>query len=265
MQPSIDTILVCRALAQLFDEGGHRFSSVIEVGCGSGFIGKFAAVNAPGDSDLQVMLNDIDPAAVRYCRSSGFGARPLGLTGRALSWHYHSGDAVELLSGERQDSYDLIITNPPYIPTSAEASDVENTSRNAGFWEGCGLLVHLLELVMQEQFAVGAHLVVMITSLTLKSRRVCALLAEAPTRGVRVRILLEREIAWKAFYAGNGSGSGYLMATDNEYASRQRIGENEFFIGASPPGRSRTGGQRDGLYGYNWHTAYVLDISRGEI
>lgn len=259
MQPSIDTILVCRGLGMVFEEPGLNIRKAIDVGSGSGFIGKFAAAYAPGEEELSITLVDIDAAAAKYCKTSRFGARPKGVGGRKLSWRHHTGDAVKLLEGD--PNFDLIVSNPPYIPAREEAEE-HGVMKGAGFWEGCGLLVRLLEIMIEGRFAPGAHLVIGITSLTLKSHRVRALLEEAATQDVVVRVLVEREIAWKAWYAGRGSGSSYLLATADEVCHRQKIGGCEYYVGATPPERSRQGGDRDRLDDYHWHVAYILDLTR---
>jgi len=259
MQPSIDTMLLCYGLALLFEKcEGTDFRRIIDIGAGSGFIGKFAAVHAPGAREAHLV--DIDQAAKEYWESPGFGTERRTVSGHELTWQFHAGDAVELLA--KDAAFDLIISNPPYIPTLAEASRLDGASHKGNFWEGCGLLIYLMELIMEDRVPRGARVVVALTSLTLKSRRVRALLEEAPSKGVQVRVHLEREIAWKAWYAGTGSGPSYLLADDEEFRERQKIGDCEFFVGCRPPGESRTGGARDRLWGYHWHVAYVVELHR---
>mmetsp|Transcript_103021 Transcript_103021/g.320433 ORF Transcript_103021/g.320433 Transcript_103021/m.320433 type:complete len:302 (+) Transcript_103021:118-1023(+) len=264
MQPSIDTILVCCALARLFRGSGAsaapEFSRAVDVGSGSGFIGKFVAAHAPGEGELAVTLVDVDPKAMEYCQTPGFNACRHGCGGRPVSWQLRAEDAVRVLSADR--GYDLIVSNPPYVPTRAEVRGGEPMRSVSGFWEGIGLVVHLLELVLDGRCPAGAHLVLMVTSLTLKSPQVRAALEAAPERGVRVRRLVEREIAWKAWYAGPRE-LDHLLASRHERGARQRIGECDYFVGATEPGASRTGADgRDKLWNYHWHFAYVLDIHR---
>eukprot|EP00418_Pyrodinium_bahamense_P006548 CAMPEP_0179023768 /NCGR_PEP_ID=MMETSP0796-20121207/7102_1 /TAXON_ID=73915 /ORGANISM="Pyrodinium bahamense, Strain pbaha01" /LENGTH=399 /DNA_ID=CAMNT_0020719693 /DNA_START=110 /DNA_END=1309 /DNA_ORIENTATION=- len=263
MQPSIDTILVCSALAKLFDgETAPRVRRAIDVGSGSGLLGKFAAVYGPGGDTLSVTLVDIDPKAMEYCQTPSFNASQSGSRGRPVSWSFHAGDAVQLLEIDSQ--FDLIISNPPYVPTPSETRGCEVSRDVSGFWEGIGLVVYLMDLMLQRRCPAGAHLVVMVTSLTLKSPQVRAALEAAPKYGVRVRQLVEREIAWKAWYAGP-RGLDHLLASKVERRERQRIGECEFFVGTTEPGNSRTGSDgRDRFWNYHWHVAYVLDIRYDE-
>eukprot|EP00445_Apocalathium_hangoei_P046350 CAMPEP_0203995292 /NCGR_PEP_ID=MMETSP0360-20130528/11970_1 /ASSEMBLY_ACC=CAM_ASM_000342 /TAXON_ID=268821 /ORGANISM="Scrippsiella Hangoei, Strain SHTV-5" /LENGTH=378 /DNA_ID=CAMNT_0050935969 /DNA_START=57 /DNA_END=1190 /DNA_ORIENTATION=+ len=239
MQPSIDTMLVCYGLDQLFQSKGCSFGRAIDIGMGSGFIGKFAAAKAPGKGRLAITLVDVDPAAEEYCRSDGFGATVRGAGGREVEWSCQTGDASALLQAD--SDFDLLISNPPYIPTREEVEE-GTSAAPSNFWEGCGLLVHMLELMLEGRYRMGAHLVVMVTSLTLKAKRVQALLAQVAVQGLQVRVLVEREIAWKAWYAGSGRGPTYLLAHGTENDERQRLGSCEYFVGAMRPGDSRKGG-----------------------
>eukprot|EP00747_Dinoflagellata_sp_TGD_P186043 gnl/TRDRNA2_/TRDRNA2_42877_c0_seq1.p1 gnl/TRDRNA2_/TRDRNA2_42877_c0~~gnl/TRDRNA2_/TRDRNA2_42877_c0_seq1.p1 ORF type:complete len:106 (-),score=13.46 gnl/TRDRNA2_/TRDRNA2_42877_c0_seq1:83-400(-) len=103
----------------------------------------------------------------------------------------------------------------------------------------------------------------MLTSLSLKSKAVQAALESAPKKGVHVRMLLEREIGWKAWYAGPGGGVDHLLASREEQAKRTRIGDCEYYVGASKPSSRRLlGPDTSGCFGYHWHVGYVLDIHR---
>jgi len=261
MQPSIDTLLVCHALVRLFHKFNISTRRAIDVGCGSGFIGKFAAAYAPGDGELSMTLCDVDPAAKEYCLSAGFNAFETSLIGRSVSWRAVVGDGVKLLERDQQ-GYDLILSNPPYIPTREEVNGAAGLNARRGFWEGTGLLLYLINLMLDGRCLGGAHLVIALTSLTLKSPGVRDLLEAAPAKGVCVTILEEREIGWKAFYAGPSS-TGHLLATSSERITKQRIGECEFWVGATRSGQKRFESKGcDSDHGFHWHVAYVLDFHR---
>ena len=194
MQPSIDTILVCRGLVECL-KTFKTVKRLIDVGSGSGFIGKFAGNYALGPSELEVTLVDIDPAAITYYKNRGFNSEAATMTGRQIDWKFCAEDAVALLDNDC--SFDLIVSNPPYIPTKSETSSSAISPLSGGFWEGVGLVIYLLKLISQRA-ASGARLVLMITSLTLKAPAVLEALEAVVKKGCRLKVLLEREIAWKA-------------------------------------------------------------------
>eukprot|EP00931_Biecheleriopsis_adriatica_P078479 TRINITY_DN51940_c0_g1_i1.p1 TRINITY_DN51940_c0_g1~~TRINITY_DN51940_c0_g1_i1.p1 ORF type:complete len:431 (-),score=83.79 TRINITY_DN51940_c0_g1_i1:40-1332(-) len=257
MQPSIDTMLVCRALVDAMQDATD-VRRVIDVGSGSGLIGKFAAACAPGTGELEATLVDIDPKAMSYCNSAGFNAKGMSGKGdRPISWKFLAKDAVQLLEGDA--AYDVIVSNPPYIPTKSETMTDTLAPASGGFWEGISLVVFLLALVIERRLAPGGRLVMMVTSLTLKSPAVVRALEEAVESGCRLRILLEREIAWKAWYAGP-SALSHLLASSAEQHRKRRIAGCDFFVGATESGESRVGGDRDRYWGYHWHYAYVIEV-----
>ncbi|CAK9082141.1 unnamed protein product [Durusdinium trenchii] len=255
MQPSIDTVLVCRGLVDCL-QSFKTVTRLIDVGSGSGFIGKFAGHYAQGPSELEVTLVDIDPTAISYYKNRTFNSESATMTGRPIDWKFCAEDAVSLL--DHDSAFDLIVSNPPYIPTKSEASG-SLSPLSGGFWEGVGLVVYLLKLISQRA-ASGARLVLMITSLTLKAPAILEALETVVKKGCRMKILLEREIAWKAWYAGPHS-LDHLLATEKESRYPHQVAGCEFFIGATAPGSSRTGKDgRDQMFGYHWHVAYVLEI-----
>ena len=147
MQPSIDTILVCRALVDCLADM-PQVSRAIDVGSGSGLIGKFAAHYAQGDGDLEVTLVDIDPIATKYYHSNTFNAQSVvGIAGRSIDWKFRAEDAVALLNND--PAFDLVVSNPPYIPTKGEATSSSLSPLSGGFWEGVGLVAYLLKLISE--------------------------------------------------------------------------------------------------------------------
>mmetsp|Transcript_14112 Transcript_14112/g.33201 ORF Transcript_14112/g.33201 Transcript_14112/m.33201 type:complete len:456 (-) Transcript_14112:95-1462(-) len=264
MQPSIDTVLLCSGLQRLFCSGTCTFRSAVDVGCGSGFIAKFMAVHAPGTGELRVALVDVDPAALQYSLSEGFAAPARSASGRAISWLRHAGDAAALLA-RAGPGFDLWASNPPYIPTREEVikgnAVSSHTAGSNAFWEGTGLVVFLIERFAHSTR--GAHLVLVVSSLTLKAPGVVRALETTEERGMECRCLLEREVAWKAWYAGPW-GHDYLLATRGELRQRAKVAGLELFVGAAPPGKARLQTVADGrgrCRSYHWHVLYVLDFS----
>merc|ERR1712107_824618 len=177
---------LCRALCTLFEDKGLKFENLIDIGSGSGFIGKFAAMYAPGTGDLNATLCDIDGAALEYAQTDHFGAPSCSSSGRNISWKFHAGDAVKLL--QENAGYDLLVSNPPYIPTQEEVREPEGAAMVQSFWEGCGLLCYCVEQIVEGRCPANTHLVLGLSSLSLKSKRFCTLLEEASRRGVKVRV-----------------------------------------------------------------------------
>jgi len=269
MQPSIDTIMACNGLERLFAKQQQPFQRVVDVGSGSGFIGKFAAVHATGlvEEPMEVTLVDIDPAAIKYNQSSGFNAPSQSSGGRPIHWTHHSGDAIELL--EQDNGFDLLVSNPPYIPTTNEVVGGKSfNSARAGrssFWEGIGLVEFLIEhFASVRNCPPGAHMVLVVSSLTLKAPAVLEALHGLADRGVSCACLAEREVAWKAWYAGPQS-RGHLLAKGTEIRQRHNVRGQDIrlFVGATPPGQSRLQIVNDGRahhLSYHWHVVYVLDF-----
>lgn len=119
MQPSIDTMLVCRGLVDSLETS--TVGRLIDVGSGSGFIGKFAGHHARGSGHVEVTLVDIDPMASSllaafeakkslslfsgYYKQRTFNSTAPTATGRHIEWKFSSEDAVALL--QRDCAYDL--------------------------------------------------------------------------------------------------------------------------------------------------------------
>ena len=97
-------ILVEWALALLPPPGGRRLLA-IDIGTGSGCIACALAVERP---DLDVVAVDVSPAAAAIAREN---VRALGLAARVRVV------AADLFAGLREARADLIVSNPPYLPT----------------------------------------------------------------------------------------------------------------------------------------------------
>jgi release factor glutamine methyltransferase len=96
--------LVEWALALLPARGGRRLRAV-DLGTGSGCIACALAAERP---DLDVVAIDVSPAAAAVAQEN---ANALGLAARIRVV------AADLLDGVRDLGADLIVSNPPYLPT----------------------------------------------------------------------------------------------------------------------------------------------------
>ena len=81
---------------------GQLPAQVVDLGCGSGAIAITLALEAPA---WQLQAVDLSPAALEVARDN---AEQLG-----AAVHFHQGSWYQPLDG--QGSFDLIVSNPPYI------------------------------------------------------------------------------------------------------------------------------------------------------
>jgi release factor glutamine methyltransferase len=96
--PSDDTFLLLEAIATMPVEGIR----VLDIGTGSGVLGLFCAARG-----ARVTATDIDDSALRHAQKA---AQALGLSIHAV---------VSNIFSNVHGRFDLIIFNPPYLPSSA--------------------------------------------------------------------------------------------------------------------------------------------------
>lgn len=92
--------LVAQAL-MVIDDLGDRPIKVLDLGCGSGCIGLSIKKEAPA---VEVTLSEISPLAIEVAKRN---AEALG-----VEVTFIQSDLFESITG----SYDIIVSNPPYIP-----------------------------------------------------------------------------------------------------------------------------------------------------
>ncbi len=101
--PSIDTIWMAKCIKQFLSP---EIKSIAEVGCGSGYLSKYIIYHAP--SILAATLTDISLNALN-CASDNIG----DTSNAKVTYIMPHADDQTLGLNRR---YDLIISNPPYIP-----------------------------------------------------------------------------------------------------------------------------------------------------
>lgn len=119
--PSIDTIIFAKALNRLAAKG-EGFKSAVEIGCGSGFLSKY--VLEKFSSLESILINDINEYAVKCAMDNIKDKRA----------SFYVGDGLDKIKNQK---FDLILCNPPYVPRPGSIDDNP--------YEGVGLLNHLLQ------------------------------------------------------------------------------------------------------------------------
>lgn len=99
-EPAEDSFLLANAALEEAEPG----MSILEIGAGSGFVSAVLGANVKG---VRVLATEINPHAARCAKSNGVEVIRTDLF-RALK------------PESQKTSFDLILFNPPYLPTSEE-------------------------------------------------------------------------------------------------------------------------------------------------
>lgn len=103
--PSIDTVFFCSCLQQI---DLSQTKKIIEIWSGPGFIGKYIKHSYPSIEKL--ILNDINPSALEYFNETNTDPQT----------QFILKDGKQVL---QQETFDLIVSNPPYIPRPQSIDD----------------------------------------------------------------------------------------------------------------------------------------------
>lgn len=166
--PQEDTYLLLQA-ARREVRGGER---VLEVGCGSGYI---AAALAPL---VSVFATDINPHAVCETRAKGIE------TARA-----------DLLDGIR-GPFDIVIFNPPYLPTLPGERIDDWLERALDGGEDGTKVIGRFATQVQRVLAAGGCVLLLLSSLT-GLERVCSIFS---TEGFECDIVKKGEVEGETLY-----------------------------------------------------------------
>ena len=114
--PRPETEHLVAAGVDLLAPRGHRLLApvAVEIGIGTGIISISLALEI---AQLTVHATDINPAAIKLAR---YNAHQLGVAARV---EFHPGSRFDTLPEHLQGKVDLLVSNPPYIP-SADLADL---------------------------------------------------------------------------------------------------------------------------------------------
>jgi hypothetical protein len=118
--PSIDTVLFAKAISKVLLKK-KDFKTAAEIGTGSGFLSKY--VLAKCSSLKSILIMDINPYAIKSAMDNIKDKRAL----------FYAGDGLKKIKNEK---FDLLICNPPYVPRPKSIDDNP--------YEGVGVLNYLL-------------------------------------------------------------------------------------------------------------------------
>jgi hypothetical protein len=160
---------------------------------------------------------------------------------------------------------DLIVSNPPYVPTFQETlpADTPYAVESCNFWKGTGIIRYLLEKTLPNLLPQG-EIVLLLSSLSLKAKKVYQILQDLPS-AYRATLLCTQEVAYKAWFAGN-SEVNHLLADEKEARSPTHFaGANlDLYVGITLPGKPRMCLVDDGrryYERYHWQVIYVISFS----
>jgi release factor glutamine methyltransferase len=171
--------LVEWALALLPPAGGARRPLAVDLGTGSGCI---ACTLAAERADLDVIAIDVSPAAAAVARENAI-AHQLASRVRVV--------AADLLDGVRDLGADLVVSNPPYLPTALvgelepEVRIHEPIGALDGGGDGLALIRRIAAAARRCLRASGA--LVVETAGGAQASAAASLLSEAGFTGVEIR------------------------------------------------------------------------------
>lgn len=140
-RPETETV-VDFALAELDRAGGRTHSTnVVDVGTGSGAIALSIAVERPR---CEVWATDVSAEALEVAGANTVGIGRSGARVRMLH-----GDLFAPLPATMHSSFDLVVSNPPYVATSVDVPDsVASWEPGTALWageQGTDVLLRLID------------------------------------------------------------------------------------------------------------------------
>jgi len=228
---NIDTIFFCHVIKKNKNKL-KNVETFFELGVGGGFISKYILSKF---NIKKAFLNDIEKQVIDYATTdldlpkisnskiktttitSPFNCNIVEKNGIT----FFQGDGINVLQHLIKPRVDLLVCNPPYIPSSKNENDLDINSPN--FWEGTRLLRYLLK-----NFSTFAtKLLMIVSSLSLVNKFVIDELSK-----VRFQILENHTVPIKVYSNGQNILDNKhvmdLLTTNNKQIS---INNNTFNVG----------------------------------
>jgi len=197
---NIDTILLCNSIKNNYVKF-KNIKNFLELGIGGGFISKYIASKFKINSGV---LIDIDSQCINYAVNE-LEMPKINNEPEKISYIYNpfkckiikkngytfmQGDGISILNKFFMNSnkLDLLVCNPPYIPSSDSENDLDINAPN--FWEGTRLLRYLV--LNYNKFA--DKCIIIVSSLSLVNRYVVSSLKKC-----KFKILDSHEVPIKVF------------------------------------------------------------------
>ncbi len=151
--------------------------TVLEIGTGSGAV----ALAAARHGAVRVVATDLNPNAVRLLRARASAERlPI--------------DAVQTDLAAGLGRFDIILANPPYLPTVPGARDPDRLANLAldGGPDGCGPIARIIR-TLPRHLLPGGRAFVLVSTVQSRARR-ADLAARWRRRGGRLRVFATRAL-----------------------------------------------------------------------
>ena len=241
--PNIDTILFCSALKKLFNDPKKQFASFFEIGIGSGFIAKYIKTKKP---DIIGMMIDIEEQSVAFAKDE-LKIADKWTTTESNGFTIHTsenniqlilGDALLYLSISNNPKCDLMVCNPPYIPSNNESSNIDpkNSQIKRNFFEGTYLMRYLINNIKKLS---NKSMILIISSTSFQVEHVMVELNK--TQNVKLSILLEKQVPLNVYHTNN-DGKVMYIHDDKKWLEFLRIDNKiinvkgcKFFKGIKEP------------------------------
>ena len=228
---NIDTIFFCHALKQNKNKF-KKIKSFFELGIGGGFISKYILSKF---NIKKAYLNDVDKQSIDYAVTDlnlpkllkselktttikkPFNCKIIEKNGIK----FFQGDGINTLQFLISERLDLLVCNPPYIPSSKNENDLDINSPN--FWEGTRLIRYLL----QNYSKYANNLLMIVSSLSLINKYVVNDLSN-----VKIKILENHTIPIKVYNNGkNILDNKKIMKLLTSDKKQITINNNTFNVG----------------------------------